>query len=148
MELNSRVEELEGVISELLSEKTRLEDRTSFLEKALECRSSSSEAGGVTALRSASLVGNPYSAATPSSLCRPHSLFSAVYASQAQTALKWPVHELVLCRMLYLDVCTVRSTCQSVVQCILLIAWLFLCSAQLHVCFLQPTAERRGPALL
>ena len=68
MELNSRVEELEGVISELLSEKTRLEDRTSFLEKALECRSSSSEADGVTALRSASLVGSSYSATTPSSL--------------------------------------------------------------------------------
>ncbi|CAL5218481.1 g167 [Coccomyxa viridis] len=43
IELNTRVEELEGVIGELLSEKTRLEDRTSFLEKALECRSSSSE---------------------------------------------------------------------------------------------------------
>ena len=43
IDLNTRVEELEGVIGELLSEKTRLEDRTSFLEKALECRSSSSE---------------------------------------------------------------------------------------------------------
>ena len=42
MELNTRVEELEGVIGELLSEKTRLEDRTCFLEKALECRSTSS----------------------------------------------------------------------------------------------------------
>lgn len=43
VELNTRVEELEGVISELLSEKTKLEDRTSFLEKALESRSSSCE---------------------------------------------------------------------------------------------------------
>ncbi len=49
IELNTRVEELEGVIGELLSEKTRLEDRTSFLEKALECRSSGSE-GNLSAM--------------------------------------------------------------------------------------------------
>lgn len=116
MELNSRVEELEGVISELLSEKTRLEDRTSFLEKALECRSSSSEADGVTALRSASLVGSSYSATTPSSLRRRHQLFSALYATPAQTALKWLVRELVLCHMLYSEVCIVQSTRQCVVK--------------------------------
>lgn len=55
VELNIRVEELEGVISELLSEKTKLEDRTSFLEKALECRSSS-ETDASAMPRSASAV--------------------------------------------------------------------------------------------
>jgi len=57
VELNIRVEELEGVISELLSEKTKLEDRTSFLEKALECRSSS-ETNASAMPRTASAVSN------------------------------------------------------------------------------------------
>lgn len=54
VELNTRVEELEGVIGDLLSEKTRLEDRTSFLEKALECRRSSIDSNASAMPRSAS----------------------------------------------------------------------------------------------
>jgi predicted nuclease with TOPRIM domain len=41
-ELTGKVEELEGRLSELLSEKARLEDRTSILEKTLEMRRGSS----------------------------------------------------------------------------------------------------------
>ena len=41
-ELTGRVEELEGRLEELLSEKARLEDRTSILQTTLEMRRASS----------------------------------------------------------------------------------------------------------
>ncbi len=40
--MTGKVEELEGRLSEVLSEKARLEDRTSILEKTLEMRRASS----------------------------------------------------------------------------------------------------------
>lgn len=50
-ELTGKVEELEGRLSELLSEKARLEDRTSILETTLEMRRASSLDTDETSMR-------------------------------------------------------------------------------------------------
>lgn len=74
-ELTSKVEELEGRLGELLSEKTRLEDRTSILEQTLEMRSATSlDADEVIARRLSSVVRAPLglqcAAQRPTSMCQ------------------------------------------------------------------------------